>query len=109
MDTPVTITREANIAIVEVSNPPVNAASHAVRLGLQEKVKEAEADTEVEAILICCAGRTFIAGADIKEFGKPPQEPGLPDLVNQIEALSMQLQHYRPNIAAGLQKLASVA
>ena len=86
MDTPVTITRDANIAIVEVNNPPVNAASHAVRLGLQDKVKEAEADPAVEAILICCAGRTFIAGADIKEFGKPPQEPGLPDLVNQIEA-----------------------
>ncbi|KRS15412.1 3-hydroxyacyl-CoA dehydrogenase NAD-binding domain-containing protein [Roseovarius indicus] len=86
MEDPVTITREANIAIVEVNNPPVNAASHAVRLGLQLNVKEAEANPEVEAILICCAGRTFIAGADIKEFGKPPQDPSLPDLVNQIEA-----------------------
>ncbi|MEX0350925.1 MAG: 3-hydroxyacyl-CoA dehydrogenase NAD-binding domain-containing protein [Paracoccaceae bacterium] len=74
-----------DIAVIEVSNPPVNALSQAVRAGLSETVASAAADHRIKAIVVCCAGRTFIAGADIREFGKPPMEPSLPDVINQIE------------------------
>lgn len=72
------------VGVVTVNNPPVNALSHAVRSGIQTAVQAAQADSS-KAILIICAGRTFIAGADISEFGKPPLEPYLPDLINEIE------------------------
>ena len=73
------------IGVVTVANPPVNALSHAVRQGLLKFVRAAQAD-DSRAILILCTGRTFIAGADITEFGKPPAEPYLPNLLNEIEA-----------------------
>ncbi|MGH1349298.1 MAG: 3-hydroxyacyl-CoA dehydrogenase NAD-binding domain-containing protein [Methyloligellaceae bacterium] len=82
----VTLRLEGRIAIVEINNPPVNALSHAVRSGLKEKVTEASANADVDAIIVACIGRTFAAGADITEFGKPPQEPSLPDVINSIEA-----------------------
>ncbi|WP_372574164.1 FAD-dependent oxidoreductase [Ruegeria jejuensis] len=75
-----------DIAVIQVSNPPVNALSQAVRAGLSDTVTQAAEMAEVKAILICCAGRTFIAGADIREFGKPLMEPSLPDVIDQIEA-----------------------
>ena len=74
-----------HIGVITVNSPPVNALSHAVRSGIQEAIRTAQDDTS-KAILIICAGRTFIAGADISEFGKPPKEPYLPDLINEIEA-----------------------
>ena len=82
----VTLERKGAIAVVTVNNPPVNALGIAVREGLQNSFKAAEADPEVKAIVLVCEGSTFIAGADIKEFGKPPQEPSLPDVVSFIES-----------------------
>jgi len=82
----VTLERKGAIAVVTVNNPPVNALGIAVREGLQNSFKAAEADPDVKAIVLICEGSTFIAGADIKEFGKPPQEPSLPEVVNGIEA-----------------------
>ena len=76
------------IAIISISNPPVNAASFAVRSGLADGIQRALADPSVAAIVICCDGRTFIAGADIREFGKPPVPPNLPSVVAAIEASS---------------------
>ena len=76
-----------NIALLTVNNPPVNALSHSVREGLSGHMTELAADDSVKAIVIACGGRTFIAGADIREFGKPLKAPGLPDVVNQIEAM----------------------
>jgi len=76
---------QGNVGVITVDNPPVNALSHAVRQGLLDAIKAAENDAS-EAIVILCDGRTFIAGADITEFGKPFKEPGLPDLLNRIEA-----------------------
>ena len=73
------------IAVITIDNPPVNALGQAVREGLLQSVKEADGDNAVKAMLITCAGRTFIAGADITEFGKPPLQPYLPDLINEIE------------------------
>ncbi|TQV71526.1 3-hydroxyacyl-CoA dehydrogenase [Aliikangiella marina] len=75
-----------NIGILEIDYPPVNALSQAVRHGLVEGINAFESDNQISAIIIRCANRTFIAGADIKEFGQPPTTPFLPDVVNRIEA-----------------------
>ena len=91
---PVSIDRLDAIAIISVDNPPVNALSQAVREGLLRCVDEAVDDADVEVIVIVCAGRTFIAGADIREFGRPPEPPHLPDLIARIEAVD------KPVIAA---------
>ncbi len=84
----VSIQTRGNIAIVTIDNPPVNAASHAVRLGLQNALHQTSQDDAVQAVVLHCAGRTFIAGADITEFGTPSQDPSLPDLLTQIETAS---------------------
>jgi len=73
------------IGVITIDNPPVNALSHAVRRGVFEAIRSAQDDSS-RAIVLRCAGRTFIAGADITEFGKPPKEPWLPELCNAIEA-----------------------
>ncbi len=82
----VNLTFENNIAVIEISNPPVNALSHAVRSGLQDSFREISSNDDVKAVVIYGAGRTFVAGADIREFGQPPKEPFLPELINEIEA-----------------------
>ncbi len=81
-----TVRRDGEIAVVTLDNPPVNAISEAVRKGLYEMVGHLDADPEVKAVVLICAGRTFLAGADVREFGKPPVEPHLPDVVDRIEA-----------------------
>ncbi|WP_315702902.1 MULTISPECIES: 3-hydroxyacyl-CoA dehydrogenase NAD-binding domain-containing protein [unclassified Bradyrhizobium] len=73
------------VGIVTVDSPPVNALSAAVRGGILECVKAAVADPKIKAIVLTCAGRTFIAGADITEFGKPPKPPALNDVLSTIE------------------------
>ena len=85
MSSPVSYTLEGDIGIITVNNPPVNALSHAVRKGLLAAINSAQGDAS-RALVIICDGRTFIAGADITEFGKPSLEPHLPDLLNAIEA-----------------------
>ncbi len=74
-----------DLAIVTIDNPPVNAMSQAVRVGLMGAMDEAEG-AGVGAVVLVCAGRTFIAGADIREFGKPPLPPPLPDVIARIES-----------------------
>jgi 3-hydroxyacyl-CoA dehydrogenase len=81
----VDLDRRGRVAVLTVTNPPVNALSQHVRQGLRDGIKQAIADTGVGAIVIVCAGRTFIAGADITEFGKPPREPGLHEVLDLIE------------------------
>ena len=82
----VSIEREGDIAVVTVDNPPVNALGQALRQGLWDAVGALDADPAVRAVVLVCAGRTFIAGADVTEFGKPPVPPHLPDVVDRIEA-----------------------
>src|SRR5215216_3607720 len=83
---PISTRRHGDVLIVLSNNPPVNALSTAVRQGLVAAIEEAEADAGVNAIVIACEGQTFFAGADITEFGKPPQQPWLPAVVDRIEA-----------------------
>src|SRR5690554_7026075 len=82
----VTYNREGAIGVITVNYPPVNALSHAVRSGLQSTVQQGRDDADAKALLIVCDGRTFIAGADIREFGKPMQGPGLTEVITLIEA-----------------------
>ena len=85
MTSPVKYTLTDNIGVITIDSPPVNALSQAVRQGIMEALDVAAADAS-EAVLIICDGRTFIAGADISEFGKPLMDPWLPEVVNRIEA-----------------------
>lgn len=73
------------ICEIIVDNPPVNALGQSVRSGLVDAIEAASADDSVRAIVLRCAGRTFFAGADITEFGKPAQPPSLPDVISAIE------------------------
>lgn len=90
MSSPVSYELQGNIGVIRVDNPPVNALSHAVRQGLLDAITTAQSD-ESEAVVIVCEGRTFIAGADITEFGKPLQSPWLPELLDTIEASSKRV------------------
>ncbi|MGA0597941.1 3-hydroxyacyl-CoA dehydrogenase NAD-binding domain-containing protein [Enterovirga sp. CN4-39] len=76
---------EDGIAVVTVNSPPVNALGAAVRDGVSARMREAAADPAVKAVVLICEGRTFFAGADITEFGKPPKGVPLGELVTQIE------------------------
>src|SRR5438093_484937 len=104
---------------ITVNNPPVNALAQGVRQGLIEGLARGIDDPGVSALVIIGGGRTFIAGADIREFGKPPQPPDLHSVLEKIEsspkpvvaaihgmALGGGLEvclacHYRVAVAAG--------
>ena len=80
-----------NIAVVTIDNPPVNALSHAVRSGVSDAIQELCKDTSVKAIILICEGRTFCAGADISEFGKPPLSPSLSNLMAKMDQINKPL------------------
>jgi|TARA_B110000908_G_scaffold26754_1_gene31116 3-hydroxyacyl-CoA dehydrogenase len=84
----VDLTVEDGVAILTVDNPPVNALSGGVRAGLSDGVAQAAADDNVTAIVLICAGRTFIAGADITEFGGKATGPSLHDALEAMENCS---------------------
>jgi len=85
---PVARAMHGDILVVTIDNPPVNALGVDVRRGLTAAIDAAGADAAVKAVLIVGSGKTFIGGADIREFGKPPMAPFLPDVCNGIEACS---------------------
>ena len=94
MSSPVTYELKENIGIITVNNPPVNALSQAVRAGLSDCLKEALNDSSAEAVIVTGGGRTFMAGADISEFGKPTMSPDLNSVIFEYEDSS------KPTIAA---------
>lgn len=75
---------QGDIGIISLNNPPVNALSHLLRTGIQQAIESAQLD-DSKALILTCDGRTFIAGADITEFGKPPLSPILPELLSVVE------------------------
>jgi 3-hydroxyacyl-CoA dehydrogenase len=81
----VTPSQDGEILILTVNNPPVNALSWHVRQGIADGIEQGLKDDSVKAILLRCDGQTFIAGADITEFGKPPQGPDFNTILNTIE------------------------
>jgi len=76
---------DGEIAILSINSPPVNALSQQVRAGITQGMQQAIGDAAIKAIVLICEGKTFIAGADITEFGKPPQPPSLIDVEDSIE------------------------
>lgn len=90
----VSVDIDGDLAVVTFQNPPVNALGHGVRAGLGAALQQTATDDAVRAVILIGGGRTFPAGADIREFGKPPMEPHLPDLVTRIEDMD------KPVIAA---------
>ena len=81
----VTLHKCDEIALISINNPPVNAISQEVRAGLLDTITLAIADAAVRAIVIRCEGKTFIAGADVREFNRPPMLPHLGDVIRAIE------------------------
>ena len=81
----VTTALHGEVLVVTIDNPPVNALGAAVRQGLLAALQQAQADAAVAAVLLVGAGKAFIAGADIREFGKPPVPPALPEVCRAIE------------------------
>ena len=84
----VRLSQQEGVQLIHIDNPPVNALGAAVRQGLLAAMAQAEADADIRAVLIVGEGRAFIAGADIREFGKPPVPPALPQVCQAIEACS---------------------
>src|SRR6201990_3614216 len=81
-----TLTRDGDIAVITLNSPPVNALSANVRDGLHDGFKAAIEDASVKAIVLICEGRTFIAGADITEFGGASKGASLFDVQTMMES-----------------------
>ena len=86
--------KQGNVAVISSNNPPVNALGFSVRKGLADGIAKSMEDESIKAVLIYCKGRTFFAGADITEFGKPMKEPILGQVLQIIESC------HKPVIAA---------
>jgi 3-hydroxyacyl-CoA dehydrogenase len=80
----VSLSRDGAVAVITIDHPPVNALSRNVRTGLVATLDEAIADKAVRAIVLACAGKSFCAGADIREFDLPPQPPHLTDVIQRF-------------------------
>jgi 3-hydroxyacyl-CoA dehydrogenase len=81
----VTLEQHGDVAVILCDNPPVNALRNDVRAGILHELIQAVSDPATRAIVIACSGKTFFAGADIAEFGKPKQPPILQDVIAHIE------------------------
>jgi len=90
----VTFRSEGAIAEALIDNPPVNATSAGVRTGLSDAIDRFQADPALRVLIVRCAGKTFVAGADLKEFGKPMVKPTLPKVLAKLDDLD------KPVIAA---------
>jgi 3-hydroxyacyl-CoA dehydrogenase len=78
--------KRGNVGIIWINNPPVNAISVGVRAAIIDGVAKLALDPEIKIGILACEGRTFMAGADITEFGKPPLSPGLHEAINAVES-----------------------
>jgi 3-hydroxyacyl-CoA dehydrogenase len=90
----VSMRTDGNVAVIVIDNPPVNAMKYEVRVALLDLISRATDDSNISAVVIACAGRTFVAGADITEFGKPPRQPTSITVIEAIEA------SHKPVVAA---------
>lgn len=77
---------EDGVASIVLDSPPVNALSHRVRTAIRDGLAQALADDGAKAIVLACAGRTFFAGADVTEIGRPIEPPLLADIMAMFEA-----------------------
>jgi 3-hydroxyacyl-CoA dehydrogenase len=86
MTNPTTLETDGDVAIIVIDNPPINAGSLAVRRGVIEAIEKVAARPEIKAAVLIGAGKTFIAGSDLREFGAPIERPSLPEVIATIEA-----------------------
>ncbi len=86
--TQTSFTVDGGVGVLRIDNAPVNALGQEVRAGLVDAIEQAETDPSVSVVLLCSAGKTFSAGADIREFSQPATAPFLPDVVHRLEACS---------------------
>lgn len=82
----VRLERDGRIGVIVIDNPPVNAGSQAVRAGILDTIAAFKSDPELDAAVLIGAGKTFVAGSDIREFGQPIADPHLPVVIAAIEA-----------------------
>ncbi len=82
----VQVQSQGDVVILTLANPPVNALAHGVRVGLRDAIRAANADPAVKAIVVTGEGRAFSAGADITEFASGLKDPGLPEVIDEMEA-----------------------
>lgn len=87
MDSTVRLEKSGRIGLVIINNPPVNAISHSVRQGLRDCFRKAAKDKAIDAVVLLCEGRTFIAGADLAEFDAPIAEPTCHKVFSVIEGM----------------------
>jgi 3-hydroxyacyl-CoA dehydrogenase len=80
------VRRDGDVAVFTFDNPPVNALSHPVREALLAAIESLDSDPSVRAIVLAGKGRNFVAGADVREFDRPPLEPLLPAVLTRVEA-----------------------
>ncbi|MBR9762447.1 MAG: 3-hydroxyacyl-CoA dehydrogenase [Rhodobacteraceae bacterium] len=80
--------RDGEIAVLAIDNPPVNAMGHEVRTALSARLDAIEADDSLRGVVLMGTGRTFCAGADIRQLAAPPVEPTSPELFLRIEAMA---------------------
>jgi len=85
----VTVERHGQVALVVADNPPVNAISQAVRQALLEAFQDLAREDGIRAVILRCQGKTFFAGADIREFDSPPKSPHLQDVFDAIVAMKV--------------------
>jgi 3-hydroxyacyl-CoA dehydrogenase len=85
MNQRIRIERDGDVAVIVIDNPPINAGSAQVRAGLLRAVQAVDADDDIKAAVLIGAGKTFIAGSDIREFGQPLADPQLPAVIEAIE------------------------
>jgi 3-hydroxyacyl-CoA dehydrogenase len=85
MTSKIQIHHDADVMVITVNNPPINAGSTEVRKGLLDAIHLFQNDTNLAAAVIIGGGSTFIAGSDIKEFSQPLAEPHLPSVIAAIE------------------------
>ena len=83
----VRLERDGDIAVIVIDNPPINAGSAAVREGLMAAIAAVEADAGLQGAVLIGAGSTFVAGSDLREFGRPLTEPPLPAVIKAIVTL----------------------
>jgi 3-hydroxyacyl-CoA dehydrogenase len=83
---PGSVSRDGEVAVFTIDNPPVNALAHGVRAAFLQAIEALDADPAVRAIVVAGAGRNFAAGADVREFDRPPVEPLLPVVLARLEA-----------------------
>lgn len=88
MSDTVSFSKQGEIGLIKINNPPVNALNQSVRAGLKACVEQGLSDDSVKAMVLICEGRTFIAGADITEFAKGMGEPGLVPVIGNMETAS---------------------